>query len=417
MSGIYIHIPFCKQACYYCDFYFSTSLKTKDDFVEALLKEIALQKDYFEHPPLLKERGEGVRSIYFGGGTPSLLSSGDIKRILDEIEKYHNVAKDAEITLEANPDDLDKEKLLGYKEAGINRLSIGIQSFADEDLKLMNRAHNSKQAHECVYIAAACGFTNITIDLIYGIQTLSNEQWIKNLETAFSLPVNHLSCYSLTVEERTALADFIRKGKLKNVDDEKASQQFDILIKMAADHDFEQYEISNFARLIKKSSVFSPESSVSTEPDLLQTEDWRLPTADFLTTGYYSRHNTSYWLGEKYLGLGPSAHSYDGDSRQWNVRNNHQYIEAIRQGRIPLEKEVLTPSQKFNEYVMVSLRTMWGCNLEKIKKDFGEKAAEDFFKEASAYIRDGLIETKKQNIILTHKGKFYADKIASELFQ
>ncbi len=421
--GIYIHIPFCKQACHYCDFYFSTSLKTKDDFIEALIKEISLQQHYLSAPlpPLLKERGtEGVRSIYFGGGTPSLLSADEIKRILDEIGKYHTVEKDAEITLEANPDDLTKEKLTGYKEAGITRLSIGIQSFADVDLQLMNRAHNSTQAHECVYIAADSGFTNITVDLIYEIQTLSNEQWIKNLETAFALPINHLSCYCLTVEERTPLADFIKKGKLKNVDDEKASQQFDILMKMAADNGFEQYEISNFARI--KSTVHSPQSPVSTAPDSVHTADCQLPTADYTT--YYSKHNTSYWLGKKYLGLGPSAHSYDGASRQWNVRNNAQYIEAIKQNNVPFEKEILTPTQKFNEYVMVSLRTIWGVNLEKIKNDFGEKVAEDFYKTVSTYINDGLVENPalsgtgaSQNFVLTHKGKFFADKIAGELFQ
>ena len=382
MAGIYIHIPFCKQACHYCDFHFSTSLKSKNDFIDGLIKEISLQQHYLS-PSSSGRLGEGLlSSIYFGGGTPSLLSADEIKRILDEIRKHHNVATDAEITLEANPDDLNKEKLRGYKEAGINRLSIGIQSFADEDLQLMNRAHNSREANECVHIAADSGFTNITVDLIYGIQTLSNEQWIKNLETAFALPVNHLSCYCLTVEERTALADFIRKGKLKNVDDEKASQQFDILIKMAADKGFEQYEISNFAK-----------------------------------DQHYSKHNSSYWRGEKYLGLGPSAHSYDGVSRQWNVRNNYQYIEAIRQGHVPFEKEVLTPTQKFNEYILVSLRTMWGCNLEKIKNDFGEKAAEDFYKSVSKFIADGFIESKEGNFILTHTGKFYADKIASELFQ
>ena len=284
--------------------------------------------------------------------------------------------------LEANPDDLDRAKLKGYKQAGINRLSMGIQSFADEDLKLMNRAHNSKQAHECVQIVADAGFNNITVDLIYGTQTLGNEQWIKNLETAFALPINHLSSYCLTVEERTALADFIKKGKVKPVDEEKASQQFDILMKMAADNGFEQYEISNFAK-----------------------------------DQHYSKHNSNYWRGEKYLGLGPSAHSYDDVSRQWNVRNNQQYIDAIKQGNVPFEKEILTPTQKFNEYVMVSLRTMWGCNLEKIKNDFGEKAAESFYKAVTSYMNEGLIENLRQNFVLTHKGKFFADKIASELFQ
>jgi putative oxygen-independent coproporphyrinogen III oxidase len=380
MPGIYLHIPYCKQACHYCDFHFSTVMKTKDDFISALLKEIELQKDYFED----EESGIGnqeLKTIYFGGGTPSLLSGDELKRILSQIKTFHTVADDAEVTLEANPDDLSKEKIAELKEAGINRLSIGIQSFADEDLKWMNRAHTSAEAIACVKDAQDSGFDNISVDLIYGTPVLSHLQWEKNLQIVSKLDVQHLSCYALTVEPRTALSKFIASRQVANVDEHKTSEHFDMLMDWAQANQFEQYEISNFARHQK-----------------------------------YSRHNSSYWSGEKYLGLGPSAHSFNGAERQWNVRSNPEYIRALEKGNVLFEKEELTADQQYNEYVMTGLRTMWGCNIETMRKQFGEKRAEHFFQNAIDYISKDLLLQQKQNFVLTRAGKFFADRIASDLF-
>lgn len=375
MPGIYIHIPFCKQACHYCDFHFSTVLKSKGDLLNALLKEIELQKDYFSSP------GSILQTIYFGGGTPSLLSGDEIKNILTVIRKNFTVEDKAEITLEANPDDLTREKLESLRLGGVNRLSIGIQSFDDEDLKWMNRAHSAAQAIESVKLSQEAGFDNITIDLIYGTPLLTDEQWKINFSTAFDLNVQHLSCYALTVEPRTALAHAIAKKNQAGVEDGKQAKHFGILMEMAARNGFEQYEISNFAR-----------------------------------GGLYSKHNSSYWLGEKYLGVGPSSHSFNGESRQWNIRNNNEYIRIINEGKIPAETEILTEQNKFNEYVMVSLRTMWGCDLEKISKDYGTDVAETFFRQAKKKIETGLMIQQNQNFILSEKGKFFADRIAADFF-
>jgi len=375
MPGIYIHIPFCKQACDYCDFHFSTTLKEKNKLLNALRREIMLQREFF---------GQGrqtIETIYFGGGTPSILSSDEIKSLILEIEIHFSIAEGAEITLEANPDDLDAEKLKALKEAGINRLSIGIQSFDDADLKWMNRIHSASQAVGSVKRAQQAGFDNITIDLIYGTPLLTDEKWKNNLQTAFELNVQHLSCYALTVEARTALAHRIKENKEKNMDDRKQAVHFEILMDMAEQNHFEQYEISNFAKDQK-----------------------------------YSRHNSSYWRGEKYLGIGPSAHSYNGEERQWNVKNNMQYIQSLKEDKIPFEKEILTAANKYNEYVMTSLRTMWGCNLETIRKNFGDERAEVFFKSAMQHVNDGLMLQQRQNFILTKKGKLFADRIAAEMF-
>jgi len=375
MPGIYIHIPFCRQACHYCDFHFSTTLKEKKKLLNALRREIMLQREFF---------GEGratLDTIYFGGGSPSILSGDEIKALMQEIEIHFSLANDVEITLEANPDDLNSEKLEALKSAGINRLSIGIQSFDDADLKWMNRIHSASQAVGSVKRAQQAGFNNITVDLIYGTPLLTDEQWKKNLQTVFDLNVPHLSCYALTIEPRTVLAHRIQEKKEKNIDDKKQAEHFEILLDMAEQNRFEQYEISNFAKDQK-----------------------------------YSRHNSSYWRGEKYLGIGPSAHSFNGTGRQWNVRNNIQYIQSIAEDKIPAEKEILTPENKFNEYVMTSLRTMWGCNLETIRKNFGDEKAEGFFKQAMQYVNEGLMVQQKQNFILTKKGKLFADRIAAELF-
>ena len=292
MAGIYLHIPFCKQACHYCDFHFSTSMKMKDDFVNALRKEIAMQKDYL--------KGEPVETIYFGGGTPSLLSYEELMMLLEEVHKHYALIDHPEITLEANPDDLTPKKLKELQRTSVNRLSIGTQSFHAEDLQFMNRAHTSEEAIACIKNAQDADFENLTIDLIYGTPTLSDEGWIKNLETAYSLDIPHLSCYCLTVETKTALADFIRKGKAQDVDEKKSSKHFELLLNEMKKHHYEQYEISNFCKDNK-----------------------------------YSKHNSSYWLGMKYLGLGPSAHSYNGTTRQWNVSNNAKYIKSINENHIP----------------------------------------------------------------------------------
>jgi oxygen-independent coproporphyrinogen-3 oxidase len=379
MSGIYIHIPFCKQACHYCDFHFSVSLNNKDAFLKALTKEIYLQRNYFSE---LQTPNSQLQTIYLGGGTPSLLSSDEIKNILYNLAKNYELGKNPEITLEANPDDLTKEKLASLKEAGVNRLSIGIQSFSNDDLRFMNRAHNSVQAHESVKTAQDAGFSNITIDLIYGTPTLSHEQWLQNLETAFALNVPHLSCYSLTVEPKTALAQFISKGKVPALDETKSAEQFELLMQMAADNSFEQYEISNFAK-----------------------------------NKMYSQHNTNYWRNKKYLGLGPSAHSFNGVLRQWNISNNAAYINLLSENKIPFETEVLTITQQYNEYVLTSLRTMWGSDINIIIERFGKSFADQFNKSVVQFIHNGWIEKHEDIFVLTRQGKFFADKVAMELFQ
>lgn len=374
MSGIYIHIPFCKQACHYCDFHFSTSLKNKNDFINALLNEIELRKDYFLKP-------EMINSIYLGGGTPSLLSVDEINSIINSIVNLHAISANAEITLEANPDDLSKEYLFSLKNTPINRLSIGIQSFSDNDLKYMNRVHDLTTALKSVELASNAGFNNLTIDLIYGTPTMSNNQWEKNLKTAFALPVKHLSCYSLTVEPKTALAALIRTRKAKPVDEEKSAEQFEMLMQISRNAGFVQYEISNFCK-----------------------------------GENYSIHNTSYWKGESYLGLGPSAHSYNGTSRQWNISNNPLYIKAILNGKMSFEKEILSDKQIYNEYVMTSLRTMWGTSLEKIKTTFGNLFEKHFRKEADKLLNKNLLIEKENIFYLSQTGKLFADRTASELF-
>ncbi len=373
MAGIYIHIPFCRKACTYCNFFFSVSLKQKSNLIDALIKEIELRKDYLA--------GEYITSIYFGGGTPSLMDASVIRRILDVIEDNFTVVKDAEITLEANPDDLTGSRLHDFAEAFVNRLSIGIQSFSDADLKFMNRTHKASDAIRAVKAAQNSGFSNISIDLIYGTPTMSMEQWKKNLDIAFTLDVPHLSCYCLTVEEKTKLFQLIRDKKIPDVDEQTSSEQFSLLMDRAAENGYEHYEISNFSR-----------------------------------DGMYSRHNTSYWKGEKYLGIGPSAHSYNIDSRQWNVSSISTYIDSIEKGIIPSEKEVLTTSQKFNEYVMTTLRTQWGSDLKVISNQFGAASEKHFLQKANKYLQEKMIERNENIFRLTREGKFFADRIASELF-
>ena len=373
MSGIYIHIPFCKQACNYCDFHFSTSLKNKDAFLNSLKREIEIQKNYLN--------GNKISTIYFGGGTPSLLSEKELMNIFETLERNFIIAEDAEITLEANPDDLTKDKIKQLKDTPINRLSIGIQSFFDEDLKLMNRAHTSKEAETAVKASQDKGFENITIDLIYGIQTLSNDNWKTNLNSAFNLDVKHISAYSLTVEPKTALAHQIKTGQIKNIDEQKSAAQFEIMLEAMNKNNFIQYEISNFGK-----------------------------------DGYFSRHNSNYWLKENYLGLGPSAHSYNGESRQWNIANNPIYIQSLEKGELNFEKETLTASQRYNEYILTTLRTMWGTDLNYIKQTFGNDYLSYCLQEAAKYIDSKKVLHHENKLLLSDHGKLFADKIASDLF-
>ncbi|OFY84900.1 MAG: coproporphyrinogen III oxidase [Bacteroidetes bacterium RIFCSPLOWO2_12_FULL_35_15] len=373
MAGIYIHIPFCKQACHYCDFHFSTSLKNKDAFLISLKKEIELQKNYLE--------ASKISTIYFGGGTPSLLSESELMHIFDTLNSHFEIAPDAEITLEANPDDLSLKKIKELKHTPVNRLSVGIQSFFDEDLVLMNRAHTSKEALSVVQTSQDAGFENITIDLIYGIQTLTNEKWKHNLQTAFDLQVKHISSYCLTVEAKTALSNFIKTGKVKNVDEQQSIEQFEIMVEKMKENDFIHYEISNFCK-----------------------------------KDYHSKHNSNYWLKENYLGLGPSAHSYNGISRQWNISNNALYIQSLENNKLNFEEETLTAAQKYNEYILTSLRTIWGTDLNCIKTIFGTDYLTYCIKESEKYISEGKLLNQENKLFLTEKGKLLADKIASDLF-
>jgi len=369
--GIYIHIPFCKQKCHYCDFHFSTSLKNKEDLITCLLKEIEIQKSYLNE--------EIVETIYFGGGTPSFLDSLEIRRILDKVYAEFDVISNPEITLEGNPDDFTFQKLQELKQAGINRLSIGIQSFNDVDLTWMNRAHNSNQATKCVQNAQSLGFDNITIDLIYGLPEMTIEAWELNLQKAIDLDIQHISAYNLTVEKGTALHHFVKTGKSKPVNDESSAEQFKILIQTLEENGFIQYEISNFGK-----------------------------------ENYFSKHNSSYWKRKFYLGLGPSAHSFNGNTRQWNVANNAKYIKAIIAGEVPFELEKLSKNDRYNEYVLLGLRTIWGCEFDYVKSEFGEERLRNLKEQLLNY--SDQINIGKQSFSLNQRGKAFADRIASELF-
>lgn len=372
MSGIYIHIPFCKQACHYCDFHFSTSLKKKDELIEALVKELELRKDEFKNTK--------VATIYFGGGTPSLLSNEELQTLIDAVYQYYSVVDAPEITLEANPDDLSKARIVELSKSRINRLSIGIQSFFESDLKLMNRAHNAEEAKACL-VEATKYFDNISLDLIYGIPKASNAQWLSNIETALSFNVPHISSYALTVEPKTALASFIKKGIIDNVDDEQAHEQFHILKDKLEASGYVHYELSNFGK-----------------------------------EGYFSENNSAYWQGKSYLGIGPSAHSFNGKTRSWNVKNNSKYIQAIAQNELPMETETLTPTDQYNEYVMTGLRTIWGVSFTKVEQDFGADFKAYLMSESKVFINQHLLYIEDAHLRVTKKGQFLCDGIASELF-
>lgn len=373
MPGLYLHIPFCKKACHYCNFHFSTTLRLKGEMLDAIERELELQRDYLE--------GKTLDSIYFGGGTPSLLETAELVRIFEKIAQLHPISPNAEITLEANPDDLNGEKLQDLKRyTPVNRLSIGIQSFSEADLLWMNRAHNAHEARACLEQALATGFQDLTIDLIYGAPPTSDAQWEENLRIAFEYGIPHLSSYCLTVEEGTALGTFVKKGQQPPVEEEKAARQFEYLQEATEGRGYEQYEISNFA----------------------------LP-------GHYARHNTNYWLGESYLGIGPSAHSFNGVSRQWNIAHNPNYIKALAQGELPFEREILSPEQRYNELVMTSLRTIWGIKKEQLAA-LGERFLRHFEKGAQVFLQDGVMAYEAGAYRLSRNGKLLADGIAAELF-
>jgi oxygen-independent coproporphyrinogen-3 oxidase len=372
MSGIYIHIPFCKQACHYCDFHFSTSMKKKDEMVLALAKEIQMRKKEFEN--------ETIETIYFGGGTPSVLTTEEIQFLINSVYKNFEVAENPEITIEANPDDLSEERIIELSKTPINRLSIGIQSFFEDDLVMMNRAHNSTEAKKCLEIATKY-FDNISLDLIYGIPGMSNEKWQQNIETALSFGIPHISSYALTVEPKTALNKLIQTGKIAQPKDEVAEAHFQILVETLEKNGFVHYELSNFGK-----------------------------------ENYFSKNNSAYWLGKKYLGIGPSAHSYDGISRSWNVSNNSMYLKSLEENKLPNEIEILSKSDRYNEYIMTGLRTIWGVSLDRIEQEFGSNYLDYLQKQSLKFINDDLLFIENQILKPTRKGKFLTDGIASDLF-
>lgn len=349
-------------------------MKHKDAMVSALAKEMAMRKSQFEF------EDEVVETIYFGGGTPSVLTSTEINFLINSVYQNFNVAENPEITLEANPDDLSDERINELSNSRINRLSIGIQSFFDDDLQIMNRAHNSAEARKSLSEAVKY-FDNISIDLIYGIPGMSNEKWQQNIETALSFGIPHISSYALTVEPKTALKKLIQEGKIGKPNDEVASQHFQILVETLESAGFVHYELSNFGK-----------------------ED------------YFSKNNSAYWLGKKYLGIGPSAHSYDGISRSWNVSNNSLYLKAIESDSLPNEKEILSVMDRYNEYIMTGLRTIWGVSLDRIERDFGKRYVDYLLRQAQRFLADGLLSLENRVLKTTKKGKFLADGIASDLF-
>lgn len=379
-AGIYFHIPFCKQACHYCDFHFVTSLKYKEEMLRYMEQELQyhLKTGFFPEHTL-------IESIYFGGGTPSILAPREIDRLLSLCSKWFDTSQLKEVTLEANPDDLSKEKILGFRDAGIDRLSIGVQSFFDEDLQWMNRAHRAEEAKTAICQAQDAGLENITADLIYGFPLLSDEKWEQNIATMTGLGIPHISAYSMTVESRTALGTWVRKGQEPPMDEEQSARQFELLMQRLAGKGYEHYEISNWAQ-----------------------------------PGREAVHNGNYWKGHPYLGIGPSAHSFDGNCRYWNVANNAKYMQALQQTGIPAtEKETLSTTDRFNEYVMTSLRTSWGLDLNWVKQNFGPEYWQPLLQGLRNFEKQGWINEKAQErelFVLSRSGKLLADRIASDLF-
>ena len=387
MAGIYIHIPFCKQACNYCNFHFSTSLQLKEELISALIQEIELApRSSFITTNVslianIKQEKEEIDTIYFGGGTPSILSIEDLQLIFEGLRKKFSFNHSIEITLEANPDDITPEKLELWKLAGINRLSVGIQSFNEDELVWMNRAHTAKESIKCIDEIIAAGFTNFSVDLIYGSPLLSNDDWKKNAAIVIDKNIPHISCYALTVEPKTALDKMINQHKKAPVDAEKQAEQFLLLMDWMQHAGYDHYEISNFSK-----------------------------------PGMRSKHNSSYWLGKNYYGFGPSAHAFDGKRRQWNISNNALYIQSLKKGIIPFEEELLTVTQQLNEYIMISLRTMEGINLAIVRERFGEKWCKKLQADSKKWALGGKLLSINDSIVLTKEGKLFADGIAADLF-
>jgi oxygen-independent coproporphyrinogen-3 oxidase len=373
MAGIYIHIPYCKVACHYCNFHFSTNRKTLNEFIKALLHEIELQQYYLQN--------ETIETIYFGGGTPSVMAIHEIDAILNRLFNYFSLANNIEITLEANPDDVTEERITEWKQIGINRFSMGVQSFFEEDLKWMNRSHNAKAALNSLYWVSKAGFQNTNIDLIYGLPEMSLHRWKKNIETFLQFNLPHLSAYCLTVEPKTTLHKLVKSGNTTIADDSLANAHLELLIQILQEHGYEHYEISNFAK-----------------------------------PNQYSKHNTAYWQGKKYLGLGPSAHSYNGYSRQWNIANNIKYINSLlKNNKLLFEEEKLTPANQFNELLMTSLRTQWGLSISLLKEKFPDEMLSIFEADIQPYLLSKHVIIDNGVLKLTHEGKFIADKILSDL--
>ena len=373
MAGIYIHIPYCKQKCHYCDFHFSTTLRTKQDLLNALHKEIELQQNF------LKE--QNIYTIYLGGGTPSLLKQEELIQLFDVLYQNFHIAIDAEITIEANPDDLTAQKVKELKKTPVNRFSIGVQSFQDTDLQFMNRAHSAEESLSSIKRVQDSGWDNITIDLIYGTPTLSDTDWQNNLQTAINLTVPHVSAYALTVEKNTALHQFIEHKKCAPLSEEKSTRQFLQLMETLPKFGFIQYEISNFAQ-----------------------------------DGFYSQHNSNYWNGEKFLGIGPSAHSFNGMERQWNIANNLRYIQQISKGIVPAETEKINEKQRYNDYILTALRTKWGVNTNFVKSHFSINYERFLLHSAQKWIDSSHLLKNNELLTLNKKGKLMADYITSDLF-
>jgi len=372
MAGIYIHIPFCKQACHYCNFHFSTSLSQKPALIEAIVEEIKLQSDFLA--------GATIESIYFGGGTPSMLSEKELLVIFAQLHQSFVISDVAEITFEANPDDLTSEYLEILKSSPVNRLSIGIQSFFESDLKWMNRAHDANQAIKCIHDARDMGFENFSIDLIYGTPSTTNEMWLSNLEKVSELNIPHLSSYALTVEDGTALGSWVKKGKVPDVDPAKSLAHFNMLQTFTEENNYRHYEISNMAKI-----------------------------------GFEAVHNSNYWKRIPYLGIGPAAHSFDGKNRQWNINNNAKYIQALSEGKLNMEREELSEADLFNEYIMTGLRCDWGISKKHIEDQFPQ-FLQEFEKELQAQIELGAVLDRSSNYVLADGAKFLADGVASEFF-
>jgi oxygen-independent coproporphyrinogen III oxidase len=372
MAGIYIHIPFCMKLCSYCDFYHIITQTENTNFIDALIKEAAIRKEYLGN--------EVISTIYIGGGTPSVLSIEEINTILSKIRNLYKIDENSEITIELNPDDIDKNYLHGLKDSGVNRISLGIQSWRDSDLKLMNRRHNAAQAAAALEETLKAGFSNISIDLIYGIPGMTSADWSSNLDISFSYDIKHLSAYHLTIEPGTVFGKMKEKGLLSEIDEEESGAQFHLLIDKASAAGFVHYEISNFGR-----------------------------------PGFFSIHNSNYWKQISYLGLGPSAHSFNGYSRQWNVRDVKKYIKAVNSGSLLFESEELDKRIRFNEYIMTSLRTMWGIDLDYVERTF-DKEGYDYVVNLSGKLIDyGLMKQENKTLVLTNQGKMISDNIISEL--